>query len=50
MQIERERRAVLEYLGTDGREIHWDMIGDISEDSEIVMDGDVIYKNGSFQL
>jgi 4-alpha-glucanotransferase len=25
-QIERERRAALDYLGTDGREIHWDMI------------------------
>jgi 4-alpha-glucanotransferase len=25
-QIERERQAALEYLGTDGREVHWDMI------------------------
>jgi 4-alpha-glucanotransferase len=25
-QIERERRKVLQYTGTDGREIHWDMI------------------------
>jgi 4-alpha-glucanotransferase len=25
-QIERERQAALQYLGTDGREIHWDMI------------------------
>ncbi len=30
--------------------IHWDMICDVREDSEIVMDGDVIYKNGSFQI
>ena len=25
-QSEKERRAVLDYLGSDGREIHWDMI------------------------
>ena len=25
-EIERERAAVLAYLGTDGREIHWDLI------------------------
>jgi aminopeptidase len=30
--------------------IHWDMICDIREESEIIMDGDVIYKNGSFQI
>jgi 4-alpha-glucanotransferase len=26
-EIDRERRAILDYLKTDGREIHWDMIG-----------------------
>jgi 4-alpha-glucanotransferase len=26
---ERERRAVLEYLGTSGREIHWEMIREV---------------------
>lgn len=25
--VDRERRAILDYLGTDGREIHWDLIG-----------------------
>src|SRR5262249_50719714 len=25
-QIERERKAAIDYLGSDGREIHWDMI------------------------
>ena len=30
--------------------IHWDMICDIRTDSEIIMDGDVIYKNGAFQF
>ena len=25
--IEKERRAILDYLKTDGREIHWDLIG-----------------------
>jgi 4-alpha-glucanotransferase len=26
-EIERERRSILDYLGTDGSEIHWDFIG-----------------------
>ena len=26
-QVAQERRAVLDYVGTDGREIHWDLIG-----------------------
>lgn len=28
--------------------IHWDMICDLREDSEIVLDGEVIYKDGKF--
>jgi aminopeptidase len=28
--------------------IHWDMICDMREDSEISVDGEVIYKNGKF--
>ncbi len=30
--------------------IHWDMICDMRADSEILMDGDVIYKNGEFKI
>lgn len=30
--------------------IHWDMICDLKEDSEILVDGEVFYKNGKFML
>jgi aminopeptidase len=30
--------------------IHWDMICDIREDSEITVDGELLYKNGEFQI
>jgi len=30
--------------------IHWDMICDIREDSEIHVDGELFYKNGKFQI
>ncbi len=30
--------------------IHWDMICDMRRDSEIVVDGDVLYKNGQFVI
>ena len=30
--------------------IHWDMICDIREDSEIRVDGDLLYKDGKFQI
>ena len=30
--------------------IHWDMICDIREDSEIRVDGDLLYKDGEFQI
>lgn len=29
-------------------QIHWDMICDMRQDSEILLDGDVVYKNGKF--
>jgi aminopeptidase len=28
--------------------VHWDMICDLRKDSEILVDGDVVYKNGQF--
>ncbi len=28
--------------------IHWDMICDLRKDSEIMLDGEVIYRNGKF--
>jgi aminopeptidase len=31
-------------------QIHWDMICDISKDSEILVDNEVVYKNGEFIL
>jgi len=30
--------------------IHWDMICDLRRDSEILIDGEVVYKNGAFTL
>jgi aminopeptidase len=30
--------------------IHWDMICDIQEDSEILVDGDLLYKDGKFMI
>jgi aminopeptidase len=30
--------------------IHWDMICDMRKDAEIVLDGEVVYKNGEFQI
>jgi len=30
--------------------IHWDMICDMREDSEILADGDLLYKNGKFMI
>lgn len=30
--------------------IHWDMICDLRQDSEILVDGEVIYRNGAFTL
>lgn len=39
------------YPETGGRNksmIHWDMICDLRQDSEITLDGDLLYKNGQF--
>ena len=30
--------------------IHWDMICDVQEDSEIHVDGELLYKNGQFKI
>jgi aminopeptidase len=30
--------------------IHWDMICDMRQDSEIIVDGDLLYKNGQFVI
>ena len=30
--------------------IHWDMICDMRQDSEILLDGEVVYKDGKFQI
>ena len=30
--------------------IHWDMICDMRTDSEIVVDGELLYKNGEFVI
>lgn len=41
------------YLQTGGKNkstVHWDMITDMSEDSEIIADGQVIYSNGKFTI
>ncbi len=34
--------------GKNNSSIHWDMICDMRENSEIVVDGDLLYKNGKF--
>jgi len=36
--------------GTNTSSIHWDFICDIQEDSEIRVDGELLYKNGQFQI
>lgn len=35
---------------TNRSAIHWDMICDVREDSEIRVDGDLLYKDGEFQI
>jgi aminopeptidase len=43
----------LAYESTGGRNksaIHWDFICDMREDSEILVDGELFYKNGAFQI
>ncbi len=36
--------------GKNRSAIHWDMICDMRQDSEIVVDGDLLYKNGHFVI
>lgn len=36
--------------GENKSAIHWDMICDAREDSEITVDGELLYKNGQFQI
>ena len=41
------------YLQTGGKNksaIHWDMIADMKKDSEIIADGEVIYRDGKFLI
>jgi aminopeptidase len=30
--------------------VHWDFICDMRQDSEILVDGELFYKNGQFQI
>jgi aminopeptidase len=39
-----------ECLGENKSSIHWDLICDIREDSEIRVDGELFYKDGQFQV
>jgi aminopeptidase len=43
-------RGFLETGGINQSAIHWDMITDMQEDSEIVVDGELFYRNGKFQV
>lgn len=36
--------------GKNQSSLHWDMICDMRQDSEITVDGDLFYKNGQFQV
>lgn len=36
--------------GENDSALHWDMICDMREDSEILVDGELFYKNGEFQV
>ncbi|MDH5506576.1 MAG: aminopeptidase [Anaerolineae bacterium] len=36
--------------GSNVSALHWDMICDAREDSEILVDGELLYKNGQFQV
>ena len=33
---------------TNRSRLHWDMICDLRHDSEILLDGELLYKNGKF--
>jgi len=40
----------IEAGGKNHSAIHWDMICDMRDDSEIHVDGELFYKNGKFQV
>lgn len=42
--------SIPETLGENESAIHWDMLCDMQEDSEIRVDGDLLYKNGKFAI
>jgi aminopeptidase len=42
--------SIQETLGKNESAIHWDMLCDVKEDSEIRADGELFYKDGQFQI
>ena len=42
--------SIQETLGKNESAIHWDMLCDVKEDSEIRADGELLYKDGQFQI
>jgi len=42
--------SIAETLGKNESAIHWDMLCDMKEDSEIRVDGDLLYKDGKFVI
>ena len=42
--------SIPESLGKNESAIHWDMLCDMKEDSEIRVDGDLLYQNGKFVI
>jgi aminopeptidase len=42
--------SIGESLGQNQSAIHWDMLCDMRQDSEIRVDGDLLYKDGVFQI
>ena len=42
--------SIQETLGKNESAIHWDMLCDVKQDSEIRADGELLYKDGEFQI
>jgi aminopeptidase len=42
--------SIRETLGQNESAIHWDMLCDMKEDSEIRVDGELLYQNGQFKI
>ncbi len=42
--------SIQETLGKNQSAIHWDMLCDMKEDSEIRVDGELLYQNGEFKV